>query len=172
VLPGVVQSALRRAVERETAGLLTSVGVAERVLEGAGARAVVAQTTRAAFRQIARGVTVAAGAGAVVDGGLALFHVVPRVRSRDMTALAAAAEVAREAGTGAAATAAGTAAAALLVALTGGLAAPAVFVVAAATSMGAKAGIDWWIAGRQDGGSYARFGASHRSTSRTGTRTA
>jgi hypothetical protein len=68
-----------------------------------------------------------------------------------MTRTEAAAYVAREATTGAAATAAGTASAALLVALTGGMAAPAVFVVAAATSVGAKAGMDAWIARRGRG---------------------
>jgi hypothetical protein len=166
VLPTAVQSAVRGAVERQAAGLLSAVGVAERALEGGAARTVATQGARAAGRQIARGITAAAGAGALVDGGFALAHVVPRVRAGSMTRRHAAMHVAREAGTGAAATAAGTAAAALLVAMTGGVAAPALFVVAAAASVGAKLGLDRWLARRQPvGGSYPRFGASQRSTS-------
>jgi hypothetical protein len=68
-----------------------------------------------------------------------------------MTQREAAVHVAREASTGAAATAAGTAAAALLVAVTGGIAAPAVFMVAATASLGAKMGLDAWLKARKKG---------------------
>jgi hypothetical protein len=68
-----------------------------------------------------------------------------------MTRREAARYVVREGTTGAVATAAGTAAAATLVALTGGMAAPAVFMVGAAASLGAKAGLDAWLAMRERG---------------------
>ena len=63
-----------------------------------------------------------------------------------MTRREAATHVAREASTGAAATAAGATAAVLLVALTGGFAAPAVFDVGAAASVVANAVLDRWLA--------------------------
>jgi hypothetical protein len=68
-----------------------------------------------------------------------------------MTQREAAAYVAREAGTGAAATVAATAAAVMLVSLTGGMAAPALFIVGAATSVGAKMGLDAWLNARAAG---------------------
>jgi hypothetical protein len=157
LLPPPLQVAVRGAVEREAARVL-GAGVLEsgaassvRLLESGTVRAAAAQTVRAASRQVLRAVTAAAGAGAVIDGGWALVHVVPRVRRGAMTRREAAKHVAREATTGAAATAAGTAAAALLVALTGGIAAPAVFVVGAAASVGAKMGLDAWLAARARG---------------------
>jgi len=69
-------------------------------------------------------------------------QAVARVRSGSMSQRDAVVHVAQEAGTGAAATAAGAATAALLVAMTGGVAAPAVFMVAAAATLGAKMGLD------------------------------
>ena len=156
VLPAAVQNAVRGAVEREASRIL-AVGALEgatasaRMLEGGAVRAVASQTVRAAGRQVLRAVTAAAGAGALIDGGWALVQVVGRVRGGAMTRRDAAAYVAREAGTGAAATAAGTAAAAMLVALTGGMAAPAVFMVGAAASLGAKVGLDAWLSARTRG---------------------
>jgi hypothetical protein len=157
VLPPAAQQALRSAVERQAARLVAGVGLLEstastaaRVLEEGAARATAqsaaTQTVRAAGRQLLRGMTAAAGAGALIDGGWALLQAVRGVRRGEMTRREAAAHVAREAGTGAAATAAGTAAAALVVTLTGGVAAPAVFVVGAAASLGAKMGLDAWLA--------------------------
>ena len=145
-LPAVVQQAVRGAIEREASRMLAAVGVMERALEGRAAQAVAVRGVRAAGRQIVRGVGTAAAAGAIVDGGWALVQALKRVRAGTMTRKQAAAYVAREASTGAAATAAGTAAAALLVAVTGGVATPAVFLVAAAASVGAKMGLDAWIA--------------------------
>jgi hypothetical protein len=160
VLPAAVQRALRGAVERETSRVLTGAAVLEaatpaaavaaRTAEGA-ARAIVFRSVRAASRQVLRSVTAAAAAGALIDGGWALAHAVGRVRRGVMTRRQAVEHVAREAGTGAAATAAGTAAAVTLVALTGGVAAPAVFLFGAATSMAAKAGLDAWLAARARG---------------------
>jgi hypothetical protein len=153
VLPAPVQSAVRVAVEREASRVLAAVGLldsgaAAPLLEGGAVRAVAAQSARAAGRQILRSVGAAAGAGAVVDGGWALLQAVRRVRRGSMTQREAVAHVAREASTGAAATAAGTTAAILLVALTGGVAAPAVFLVGAAAAVGAKAGLDRWLDAR------------------------
>jgi hypothetical protein len=145
LLPAGVQQVVRGAVEREASRVLAAVGVAGRALEGQAAPAVIARTAGAAGRQLLRGIGSAAAAGAVVDGGFALLSSLRRVRAGTMTGRQAATHVARAAGTGAAATAAGTAAAALLVAVTGGVATPALFVVAAAASIGAKAGLDAWM---------------------------
>ncbi|MGH7296208.1 MAG: hypothetical protein ACRELB_14800, partial [Polyangiaceae bacterium] len=106
---------------------------------------------RAAGRQIARNLGAAAGVGALVDGGWALVQARKRMKAGSMTQREAAAHVAREAGTGAAATVAGAAAAVLLVSLTGGIAAPALFLVGAATSVGAKMGLDVWLNARAAG---------------------
>ena len=116
VLPAAVQRAVRGTIEREASRMLAAVGVVERALEGGAGQAVAVQGARAAGRQILRGVSTAAAAGAVIDGGVALVQAIKRVRAGSMTRKEAATHVAREASTGAAATAAGTAAAAMLVA--------------------------------------------------------
>ena len=160
VLPATVQHAVRTAVESQSARLLTAdagkrlleSGVAAAALgESSVVRTLAAQSVRRAGRQLLRGVTAAAGAGALIDGGWALVSAAKRMRAGTMSGRQAALHVAREAGTGAAATAAGTAAAALLVALTGGIAAPAVFVVGGAASLGAKMGLDAWLGGAGGG---------------------
>ena len=132
ILPAPGQSAVRAAVEREASRVLASAGLLEagaatslHVLEGGAVRATATQTARAAGRQILRSVGAAAGAGAAIDGGWALVHAVRSVRRGSMTQREAVVHVVREATTGAAATAAGASAAVLLVALTGGVAAPA-----------------------------------------------
>ncbi|MGD0528716.1 MAG: hypothetical protein ABSE49_26505, partial [Polyangiaceae bacterium] len=99
----------------------------------------------------------AAAMGAFVDGGWATVEAVKGVRAGEMTQKQAAVHVAREAGTGALATAAGTATAALLVAVTGGIAAPALFAVAAVTSIGAKMGLDAWLRMRAAGAILAHL---------------
>lgn len=178
VLPAAVQRVVKNTVEREASRVLSAVGVADRVLEGravtaaaaGGARSVAVVGARQAGRQVMRTVAGAAGAGALVDGGFAIAEVVGPVSRGEVTREAAMAHVAREAGTGAVATAAGTVAASLLVAMTGGIAAPAVFVVAAAAALGAKAGLDAWLGpstAAQEAGSYPRLGPSQRSTSAT-----
>ena len=144
ILPPSIQKAVRDVVEGEASRVLAGV----RLLEGGVARVATAQTAGAAARQILRSVGVAAGAGVVVDGGWAIVQVLRRARRGPVSRGEALAYVAREAATGAAATAAGTAAGVLLVALTGGVAAPAVFLVGAATSVGAKAGLSSWLAAR------------------------
>jgi hypothetical protein len=159
LLHPALQRAVRGAVEREASAVMVTAGVAARAIETSPAPMMAVRGARAASRQLVRGVAGAAAAGAALDGGWALFKAVRKVRRGEMTRRQATVHVAREAGAGAAATAAGTAAAALLIALTGGVAAPAVFVVAAAASMGAKAGIDAWLdRARVPEGSYARLG--------------
>jgi hypothetical protein len=165
VLPESVQRAVRGAVESEASKVLLGAGLLEpgaspvvRLLEGGTARVVAVEGARAASRQILRTVGAAAGAGAVVDGGWALVQAVRGIRRGALTRREAVLHVAREAGTGAAATAAGTAAAALLVAVTGGVAAPAIFMVGAAASLGAKVGLDAWLRARDRGEIVAQPG--------------
>jgi hypothetical protein len=164
VLPVPVQNVVRTTVEREASRLIVGAGVLEqgataagRLFEGGAARTVALHGARAAGRHIARNMGAAAGLGALVDGGWALAHAMGRVRAGSMTQKEAAVHVAREAGTGAAATVAGTAAAVLLVTLTGGVAAPAVFVVGAAASVGAKMGLDAWLDAKAAGAIRAQL---------------
>jgi hypothetical protein len=158
VLPVALQQAVRSAVETEASRLL-AVDAGKRLLESSGAaaagiveeaaaRTLAVQTVRGAARQLARGVAAAAGAGALIDGGWALIGAGRRLHAGTMSLRQAAVHVAHEAGTGAAATAAGTMAAALLVTLTGGVAAPAVFIVGATASLGIKMGLDAWLRAR------------------------
>jgi len=160
VLPAAVQRAVRSTIEQEASRLLAGGGVlqksasaAGRIVEGgAGAvRATALQGARAAGRQILRSMGAAAAAGALVDGGWATVQAVARVRSGSMSQRDAVVHIAQEAGTGAAATAVGTVAAALLVTLTGGVGAPALFMVAAASTLGAKMGLDAFVRMRAAG---------------------
>jgi hypothetical protein len=150
LLHPTVQRAVRGAVEREASRVLSAVGVASRAIETSPAPIVAVYGVRAAGRQLLRGVTGAAAAGALLDGGWALYRSIRQVRAGTMTRQQATLNVAREA-------------AALLVTLTGGVASPAVFVVAAAASMGAKAGLDAWMkraappAADADVGTYPRL---------------
>jgi hypothetical protein len=163
VLPAAVQRAIRSAVERQASKLLMGSGLLEqasatgRLLEGGAARTAVIHGARAAGRQVARSIGGAAAVGALVDGGWAAVEATRLVRAGSMTQKEAVTHVAREAGTGALATAAGTATAALLVAVTGGVAAPAVFAVAAVASLGAKMGLDAWLRVRAAGAIRAQL---------------
>lgn len=145
VLPAAARDALRSAVESRAANMLASATVLESSAASALAPGLAAQTVRAAGRRIAGRLGVAAGAGAVIDGGWAVMHAVRRVRDGSLTRRQATGHVVREVCTGAAATAAGAGAAALLVAVTGGVAAPALFVVGATASIGVKAGLDGYL---------------------------
>ncbi|HLK37218.1 MAG TPA: hypothetical protein VKU41_10740 [Polyangiaceae bacterium] len=158
VLPGAVQSAVRAAVERQATRVLGAGGLLEanvsaavRALDSPAVRAAAAHTAGSAGRRILRSVGLAAGAGATIDAGWALARAVRLTRNGSLTPREAVGHVVREAGTGAAATAAGTAAAALLVALTGGVGAPAVFLVGAVASAATKAGMDAWLSARARG---------------------
>jgi hypothetical protein len=86
-------------------------------------------------------------AGAVIDGAWAVAQALRRVNDGTLTRAQAAKHVVLEVCTGAASTAAGAGSAALLVALTGGVAAPAVFMVGAVAAIGAKAGLDGYLGG-------------------------
>jgi hypothetical protein len=146
VLPEAAREAIRRAVESRAARVLASASV----LESRASIAVrlAAPTAQTAGLRIVGHLGVAAGAGALIDGSWAAMHAARRVRDGLLTRREAAGHVMREVISGAAATAAGAGAAALLVALTGGIAAPALFVVGATASIGAKAGLDGWLAAR------------------------
>jgi hypothetical protein len=164
ILPAALQRALHGLLERETSRLVAGATMLEagghapsaaaavvRAAEGMAVRTVVVQTARAASRHVLRRVGAAAGAGALIDGGWALVYAGGRLKRGLMTPREAAVHVAREASTGAAATAAGTAAAVTVVALTGGVGAPAVFLVGAAAAIATKAGLDAWLSARARG---------------------
>ncbi len=92
VLPAPVQSAVGVAVAGVASRVLAAVGLLEsgatttaQLLEGGAARAVAAQTARAAGRQILESLGAAAGAGAVIDGGRAPIQAVRGVRRGSMT---------------------------------------------------------------------------------------
>lgn len=105
---------------------------------GKAARAVGPAVARLAGKEILRGAGKAAGLGLVIDGAFAGVEAVVAVRSGAMDGKSAAKYVATEAATGAVATGAGVLAGASLVVLTGGVAAPVVFAVAALGSIGTK----------------------------------
>ena len=164
VLPETMQRVVRGAVEHEASRWLVGVGLLEGApstampaIEGATMRTLASQAARAAGRQVLRSVGAAAGAGAILDGGWALVRSVDRIRRGLMTRRQAAEYVAREATTGAAAAAAGTAAGVAMVVLTGGIGAPAVFMVGAAASLATKAGLDAWLGSRGRGAIEARL---------------
>jgi hypothetical protein len=162
ILPATVQSAVRGAVEHEATRWMLQAGIAgardggPSVLESAAARAVAVTTVEAAGRQIVRALGVSAAVGAAIDGGWALVAATKRVHEGTMSRRQAAVHVAREAGTGAVAVAVGAAASTTLVALTGGVAAPALFAFGAAAAFGAKAGLNAWTV-RSSGAIRARL---------------
>jgi len=158
VLPPVAQGAIRGALETEATRLFAGAGL---LVEGASVmkslpgrlasettKTVAATTAKAAGQQLLKGIGRAAGVGALIDGAWGAAEAGYRYKKGTMTARQAAVHVAKEAGTGAAATAAGAAAAALVVTMTGGVAIPAVFMVGAITSIGAKVGLTRWIGAR------------------------
>jgi hypothetical protein len=152
VLPASARDWLRSTVERRASEVLAGAAL----FESRAATSATATTLRAAGLRVVGRLGVAAGAGALIDGSWATAQAVRRVREGALSPRQATAYVVREVCTGAAATAAGAGAAAALVALTGGVAAPALFVVGAAASMGAKAGLDGWVSA-QSGALRARL---------------
>lgn len=157
------RTALRGAVERgasraiaAVAGPLfepvASLGARPAAFLGAGAHsagdaAAIARSAatglgkhaaRAAAKEVLKGAGRAAGIGFVVDGAVASVEAVLAVRSGSADMKTAAKHVAKEASSGAVATGAGVLLGAGLVALTGGLATPAVFVVGAIGAIGTK----------------------------------
>jgi hypothetical protein len=165
LLPAAAQQAVRGALEHEATRMLAGAGMlfegasaakalgagateASGALAATTATTIAATTARAAGQQMLRGIGRAAGIGALIDGAWGAAEATYRYKKGTMTGREACVHVAKEAGTGAAATAAGAAAAALVVTMTGGVAIPAVFMVGAVASIGAKVGLMRWLAPR------------------------
>jgi hypothetical protein len=91
-----------------------------------------------AMKEVLRGTGKAAGIGFAIDGAVAGFEAIVAHRAGTMDGKEAARHVAKEASTGALATGAGVLVGAGLVAVTGGVAAPVVFAVSAASAIAAK----------------------------------
>jgi hypothetical protein len=104
-------------------------------------KGVVKQAGVTAVKEVLKGAGKAAGVGFVVDGVFGGVEAALAYKNGKMTGKEAAVHVSKEAGTGALATGAGVAVAAGVVALTGGLAAPVVFVIGAGAAIGAKQGL-------------------------------
>ncbi len=119
-VPAALPAALARA---------TSTAITRGAVRGAAATAA---------RQIGRAAGRAAALGFVLDGGIAAVDAVRRVRRGEASRGQAAKHVAREAVAGAVATGAGVLAVSAVVALTGGIGAPAAFFLGAGASMSAK----------------------------------
>ncbi len=101
-------------------------------------RAVGKGAAKLAAKEVMKGVGRAAGIGLVVDGAVASIEAISAVRNGSADKKQAVRYVAIEAATGAVATGAGVLLGAGLVAVTGGIAAPVVFVVGALGSIGTK----------------------------------
>jgi hypothetical protein len=144
----LVRSAAEKSAERAFAvaagpllGPVTTFAKAPiRLLTGGGklARSTAPVVARVAGKEILKGATKAAGIGLVLDGAIAGVEAIGAVRDGSLDRREAAKYVVKEAATGAVATGAGVLLGAGLVALTGGVAAPVVFAVAAVGSIGAK----------------------------------
>lgn len=166
VLAPAAQVAIRKAAERGTARALAVAtsplleaasavpGLARpaanaveagTALAPSAARAVSVQVARTAAKQVLRGASRAAAIGFVVDGAVAGIEAVVAVRNGSTDKESAIRHVAKEAASGAVATGAGVLAGAGLVALTGGIAAPVVFAVSAAGSIGVKRVVRRWL---------------------------
>jgi hypothetical protein len=140
ILGNFAPSALARVAGAAelTAGVMRSA--ATDLAKGAG-MAVVREAGKTAAKEVLKGAGRAAGVGFVVDGVFGGVEAALAYRKGTMTSKEAAVHVSKEAGTGALATGAGVAVAAGVVALTGGLAAPVVFVIGAGAAIGAKQGL-------------------------------
>jgi len=101
-------------------------------------RGVVRSAASTAARQVGVAAGRAAALGFLLDGGIATIDAVRRVRSGEATREQAAKHVAKEAFAGAVATGAGVLAVSAVVALTGGVGAPAAFFLGAGASMSTK----------------------------------
>lgn len=164
VLAPAAQVAIRKVAERGTARALAvatsplleaasavpglgrpAATAVETALAPSAARAVSVQVARTAAKQVLRGASRAAAIGFVVDGAVAGIEAVVAVRNGSTDRETAIRHVAKEAASGAVATGAGVLAGAGLVALTGGIAAPVVFAVSAAGSIGVKRVVRRWL---------------------------
>lgn len=118
------------AMANKPMGLLASTGTT--------LRAVAPVAAKTAGKAVLKGAGRAAGMGLVLDGAVASVEALIAVRNGAMDRKGAMSYIAKEAATGAVATGAGVLVGASLVALTGGVAAPVVFAVAALGSLGTK----------------------------------
>ncbi len=137
VLREVAVKAVGRTLEAgRSAAQLASVVVTKEVAKSAG-------------REVVKGVGRAAALGLAFDAVIGTVEGVVAYRGGKKTAREAIVHAGTEAGTGALASAGGVIAAAALISLTGGLAAPVVFGVGAATSIGLKLGLSSLLRGRR-----------------------
>ncbi len=157
VLASAVQTAVRRACTRSALDVVTTLApnlLLESVAEvgaaavpsalrqlTAGGAAAAATTARAASGQILRGAVRVGGVGLLIDGAFGAFTGLRAYRKGTMTGKQAALHTATEASTGAVSTATGVALAAGVVALTGGLAAPAIMAIGAGGALVTKLGL-------------------------------
>ncbi|NUQ75366.1 MAG: hypothetical protein HUU21_17595 [Polyangiaceae bacterium] len=140
ILGSFAPTALARALGAAELTTATVQSAATELAKGAG-KAVVRETGKAAMKEVLKGAGKAAGVGFVVDGVFGGVEAALAYKKGTMTGKEAAVHISTEAGTGALATGAGVAVAAGIVALTGGLAAPVVFVIGAGSAIGAKQGL-------------------------------
>jgi len=110
----------------------------------AAASGVGKQAARLAAKEVLKGAGKAAGIGFAIDGAIASVEAVAAVRNGSADVKTAVKHVAKEASTGAIATGAGVLLGAGLVAVTGGLATPVVFVVGAVGAIGTKRLLSSW----------------------------
>lgn len=158
ILHGAVQTAVRKLFTRSAMDAVTVLAptlLIEGAVEATAATAaavppalrqlsvgaVAAGTARAASGQILRGAVRVGGVGLLVDGAFGAVTGVLAYRKGTMTGKQAAVHTATEAGTGAVSTATGVALAAGVIALTGGLAAPAVMAIGAGGALVTKLGL-------------------------------
>jgi hypothetical protein len=140
ILGTFAPTALARVAGAAELAASTVQSTAMELAKGAG-KAVVREAGKSAVKEVLKGAGKAAGVGFVVDGVFGGVEAAMAYRKGTMTGKEAAVHVSTEAGTGALATGAGVAVAAGVVALTGGLAAPVVFVIGAGAAIGAKQGL-------------------------------
>lgn len=146
VLPTVAQAGLQTVLTRTASS--TVAGAAPTLVDvaaQAGAAEVVSlavvTTARAAGLQIARTAARAGVVGLVIDAAFGAAEGVVAWRRGTMTGKQACVHATVEAGTGAASTSVGVLVAAGAVALTGGLAAPAVMAIGTGTALATKLGL-------------------------------
>ncbi len=153
-LHGAVQTAVRKACTREAVDAVTVLApnlLSPTVIEStasampAALRELTMTTAsvsaRAAGAQILRSAARVGGVGLLIDGAFGAFTGVRAYRRGAMTGKQVALHTATEAGTGAVSSATGVALAAGVIALTGGLAAPAVMAIGAGGALMTKLGL-------------------------------
>lgn len=148
VLPAAAQAGLQTVLTGGTATSAVAAAAPVLLVEGAaqlGGRvaigAAAATTMRTAGAQIARTATRAGLVGLVLDAAFGAAEGITAYRRGTMTGKQACIHTTIEAGTGAASTSIGVLLAAGAVALTGGLAAPAVMAIGTGGALATKLGL-------------------------------